>query len=396
MLKPLRTERIRIVVMLAIYLSLSLILGYWLLTAAGVLFVYAFILLYESYLVSRWLRKGASISDYPNVRGLAESLVINIYQIRQRSKQRNKRLKSILDRFYSMAVGLPDAVVVLEEDSNIEWANERALELLGINHDKDKGQRIDNLIRTPEFRHYLQAEEFEQPLRISSPVGEGLVLNIRVVRFRDGAQLLLARDLTTIVKAEEMRRSFVSNVSHEMRTPLTVINGYAETLLSDDALSQEYKEPLSAIAAQSQRLQNIIDGLLELSRLQGGSFRLSNEPIPMASLVREIVSEVENSKHKSSCAINVDVSDNIIIQGSAILMQSVISNLVYNAIHHTFEGTVIDIYWGDSGNGTSELVVTDNGQGIEPEHLSRITDLLILAVCAKKVMSLAQGWVWPL
>ena len=88
------------------------------------------------------------------------------------------------------------------------------------------------------------------------------------MRFKDGAQLLLARDLSSIVQAEEMRRSFVSNVSHEMRTPLTVINGYTETLLNDDTLALEYRTPLEAIANQSSRLQNIIDGLLELSRIQ--------------------------------------------------------------------------------------------------------------------------------
>lgn len=374
MLRPLHSERNRLLVILGIYLLVSSLSGYWAITAIILLVFYALILFYDNYLIVRWLRKGADMTHYPNVFGLSEEVVSNIYQLRKRGKQRNKRLRAILDRFYSMSVGLPDAVIVLKLDNSIEWSNERAIELLGISHERDRGQRIDNLIRAPEFHHYLSNGDFDQPLRIFAPVGNDMVLNIRMVRFKDGAQLLLARDLTTIVRAEDMRRSFVSNVSHEMRTPLTVINGYTETLLGDEDMPEEYRIPMNAIANQSHRLQNIIDGLLELSRLQDRPLNQSEDYVPVASLVREILSEIASSQHAGKNTINSELDDALQLKGSPVLMQSVISNLVYNAIHHAGEGAAIDIYWGDSGEEAVELVVTDNGQGIESQHLSRITE----------------------
>jgi len=283
MLRPLRTERSRIGLFILFYILLSLFTGLWYICAIALLLIYSGIILYELYAVSRWLTKGSRLEDYPAVKGLAESIVMNVHNQKQRSKKRNKRLKTILERFYSMAVGMPDAVVVLEDDFSIEWANSQALPLLGISHDRDLGQFIGNLIRPPKFNAYLQGDNFDKPLVMQSQVNEGMTLNVRIVKFKDGASLLLARDITPRIQAEEMRRGFVSNVSHEMRTPLTVISGYTETLLGDETLAPEYEQPLTAIAQQSDRLLNIISGLLELSKLQSGSVELPSEPVAMST-----------------------------------------------------------------------------------------------------------------
>ena len=117
--------------MFCVYIFVSLFSGYWLYPAIVILLIYSLLLFYDNYRIVKWLRQGAGISSYPSVHGLSEVIASNIHELRKRGKQRNKRLKAILDRFYSMSVGLPDAVVVLEEDFTIEWSNDRAVELLG-------------------------------------------------------------------------------------------------------------------------------------------------------------------------------------------------------------------------------------------------------------------------
>ena len=142
-------------------------------------------------------------------------------------------LNEVIRRFRDGAEALPDAIVVLNSDWTIIWCNKLAQQLVGLRWPQDERQRIDNLIRNPEFQTYIQHKQFDQPLELSSPVNEDLVLEYRMLQYGDDQHLLIVRDVTQLKLLEQVRKDFVANVSHELRTPLTVLQGYLEVMDAD-------------------------------------------------------------------------------------------------------------------------------------------------------------------
>ena len=348
--------------------------GYWASSFLLVVLVYVCWHISQFNILLQWLRDGADTQLIPDLSGPWELAGRYIYRIQRRNQQRKTLLRNLLDRFEQVAIALPDAVVVLRPNNEIEWANSMAEVLLGIKYSQDVGQRIDNLIRDPDFHRYLNSDDYRQPLELPSPEHDELELNIRIIRFGDGERLLAARDISSLVRVQTMRRDFVANVSHELRTPLTVMNGYLETLLDVDELTEDYRRALLSIQQQSDRMQQIVEGLLELSRLEsdpsdvgGGQI---NVPAVITALLSEAASLAEASQHEFVPQINTELH----LLGEEQQLISLFTNLIHNALRHTSAGTRIEVHWQLNSRGAAVFAVVDNGPGIEPEHLPRLTE----------------------
>ncbi|MFO1402835.1 MAG: histidine kinase dimerization/phospho-acceptor domain-containing protein [Steroidobacteraceae bacterium] len=147
---------------------------------------------------------------------------------------------------------MPDGVVVLNPHAEILWFNRMAGQLLALRK-SDAGMRIENLVRDPEFVRYLRGGQYGAPV-IVHPTVPGQHVAILVVPYGAGQFLLLVRDVTRQALLEDMRRDFVANASHELRSPLTVISGYLETLAQDPALDAELAAPLQEMRRQAERM----------------------------------------------------------------------------------------------------------------------------------------------
>jgi two-component system phosphate regulon sensor histidine kinase PhoR len=267
---------------------------------------------------------------------------------------------------------LPDGVIILSSQSDIVWFNRQAARLLGLKRPVDIGLRIDNLIRAPEFIHYLHGEDFAMPLVIRPPVLVDLYLALQLVPYGAGQSLLLVRDVTRQMRLEAMRKDFVANASHELRSPLTVISGYLDTLADDPSVDAAWAGPIRDMRTQAQRMNAIIADLLELSRLEATDGEAPREPIEVPRLLerlyRDALARVERPQQ-----VLLELETTYGLFGSSHEIESAFTNLLVNALKYTLHDGKVRIRWWSDEEGAYFSVI-DTGIGIPPEHIPRLTE----------------------
>jgi two-component system phosphate regulon sensor histidine kinase PhoR len=239
---------------------------------------------------------------------------------------------------------------------------------------------VANLIRDPGFSAYAAAGDFNGDLlvagRASTP-SRPVRLSLQLHPYGQGRRLLLSRDVTLIEQAEAMRRDFVANVSHEMRTPLTVLAGFVETLQTLDLSPQEVRRYLDLMATQSQRMQTLVSDLLTLSRLEGSPLPGLSESFPVQALMTQCeldASALSSYMGRAQHRLEFDLQGAADLIGVASELQSAFSNLVSNAVRYTPAGGQILVTWRLLPDGGGEFAVQDSGPGIAAEHLPRLTE----------------------
>ena len=228
---------------------------------------------------------------------------------------------------------------------------------------------------SPAFTDYFSAQNFDQPLEIRGSSDHEPELSIRIIPFGESKLVLIAQDMSQSARIYEMRRSFISNASHELRTPLTVILGYLETLSIHQGLPNECNVAIKSAEIQANRMKQLVEDLLTLSRLEStASVIKDSEIIPVASLIADVVEESKLSTWFTNHEISTQFETDSMLKGDLQEIHSVISNLINNAIKHTEAGSTIKVIWKKSDDERLQFIVEDNGQGIAPEHLERLTE----------------------
>jgi len=362
-------ERNIVIVLLLMTMVLSSFIGHF----VGLLLLLTIYLLIRQTMqinqLERWLSRGA-FGDNLKAKGIWEDIYYHLYKIKKNEKRRKKKLSKMIDQFRKFTNALPDAAVVLGKHGIIEWVNKAARNVLGLKK-SDKGQRIPNLVRSPQFIQYLNSNEYEKKISIASPVNENIVLQITVVPYGAGLRLLIAQDITQLNKMERMRKDFVANVSHELRTPLTVLKGYLETLEEMEDSPSIYARSFQQMTAQTERMQVLVDDLLLLTRLETKGKHVECVDIPQ--LLARICQEgdiMENFKERITLIFDTDKK----IQGDPHELQSAFTNLVVNALKYSPEGSLVTVRWKAAGNGDVCLEVEDLGEGIASTDIPRITE----------------------
>src|SRR3989344_2090574 len=321
----------------------------------------------------RWLLDRRA-GDIPEAGGLWGEVFDEIHKLVKQASRRQDQLSGMLARFQKAASAMPDAVVVLSQESDIEWANRSAAGLLGIRYPHDAGVRLLNLLRVPGFAQYLERGEYAEPLEITSPDNREIHVSIQITPFGSSQKLVIGRDVTRLMRLEQMRRHFVANVSHELRTPLTVLGGYVETLRQMDQIKMEdLKKHLSTMHEQSLRMQRLVDDLLMLSRLETAPPRTHDETVDVAALLMSLKEQAELLSGDNRHSIALDADPSLKLLGSREELHSAFSNLVNNAVRYTPAGGTIRLTWRAAGDG-AEFAVTDTGEGLAPEHFPHLTE----------------------
>lgn len=337
-----------------------------------------------------WLEDGGAKRSAPATVGMMDDIVRLTHREKTYSRKQKNRYKRSLAQFNNLAAELPDATVVIDKNNVIRWANVAARKLLAIRSDRDRGNRIDNLIRDPDFLAFLQAQDPGAEIEMAAPNDPKLMLAFRRVPSGRGMSVLVARDVTQRFRLREMRKDFVDDVSHELRTPLTVIHGYTEILLDDPALSALHKSSLTKIDEQSDRMMHIVEKLLQLSRLESNPLDPNDgELVNMPELIRSLVTDLSQTAAQPH-DWQLELDETLAIRGHYDDLYSVVQNLVQNAVKYSGEGSVITVCWqqesvfDDTANmadGATAmelaggfLSVSDNGIGIEARHLPRLSE----------------------
>ncbi|NLO79907.1 MAG: phosphate regulon sensor histidine kinase PhoR [Xanthomonadaceae bacterium] len=344
-----------------------LFLSLWLVTLAFLAWQLQYVLRLD-----RWLHQGG-IAAPPDAPGIWGDVFNSLRRAQERHRRRRRTLADLLARSKQAADAVPDAVVVLGPRGELEWWNVAATRLLGLQAPRDAGQLAGALLRHPDFRTLLAADRYREALTIPSPVLPSVILEVRLVPFGERRRLLLARDVTRLVRLERMRRDFVANVSHELRTPLTVIHGVAETLVdSDEDGAAEQREALELLLQQTQRMRRLVEDLLLLSRLETTDASANQQVVAVAPLLQQLCQEAQTlSDGRHRIELNADAT--LALRGEESELRSAFSNLIINAVKYTPAGGEIRIDWRRIADGAC-LEVCDTGPGIAAEHLPRLTE----------------------
>ena len=311
----------------------------------------------------------------PQTGSIWDEVFEHIYRMQQRNRKRKRNLRRLLKRFHKMSDALPDAIVELAPDSDqIEWWNDAASGFLGFKFPRDSGQQITNVLRSPVFLDYLQQpDNYEQGIEIPSPVDEDLTLRVRIISYSGNRRLLVARDMTRTQRLERTRQDFVANVSHELRSPLTVISGYLETLLEEQGFGEEYTRQLRSMQRQTGRMNRIVDDLMLLSRLETEIPQADPEPVLVYRLIDSIINQARELSGADEHVIELDVDSGLCLKGREPELYSAFSNLVFNAVRYTPPRGLITIRW-NRADDEAVFSVEDAGAGIASHHIPRLTE----------------------
>ncbi|TAK70594.1 MAG: phosphate regulon sensor histidine kinase PhoR [Betaproteobacteria bacterium] len=320
-----------------------------------------------------WLRDPLA-RPVPQGSGVWEEVLVGLHRfVRVRIKQ-EQQFSEDLVRFRRAVLALPDGVVLLDARGCIEWCNPIASQYLGLDEQRDLGQPLVNLVRHPDLAAYLERGEYAEPLTLRLRRGEGLVLSLAIIAYGEAQKLLLASDITLAEKVETMRRDFVANVSHELKSPLTVVAGFLETLADGEVKLDERRRQgyLEMMREHTLRMQRLVEDLLTLSALEssrGSSDETFVDVSVLLAGVRDEALALSAGRHR----IGISAQDPVLLLANAQELRSAFGNLVSNAVRYTPAGGDIRLSWRRRG-AQAVFSVADSGPGIEPRHIPRLTE----------------------
>lgn len=320
------------------------------------------------YLLAGWLDHPADVR-LPDGWGAWTDIFSRLYRLRRDDERNRAELSEWLARFRQAMSLLPDGVVIMDDVLFMEWCNPAAERHLGLKGERDKGMRVTNLIRNPDFIDYIVLGRYEQPLTLSLRERQ---LVVQIIPFENRRQILVTHDATETERIEMMRRDFIANASHELRTPLTVINGFLEIASNQPNLDAATRmSHLKLMTEQGHRMQNLVEDMLTLTRLESIDYPLRTEMVNIRQLLDQVLQEARAlSAGRHTITLGIDAPD---IHGSPDELRSAFGNLASNAVRYTPDGGSITLLW-QMGRGGPQLSVQDTGIGIRTEHLGRLTE----------------------
>jgi two-component system, OmpR family, phosphate regulon sensor histidine kinase PhoR len=318
-----------------------------------------------------WLRH-RSYADPPDVGGVWGEIIAQVVRLHRRKRFHKQRFVQLMRQLQRSTAALPNGVVILNAQREIVWFNRTAARLLNLRSTADLGMRIEHLLREPEFVRYVASGDYANPIVIRPTTGEDSYLSFQVAPYGEGQLLLLVSDVSRQARLEAVRRDFVANASHELRSPLTVISGYLETLAQDPALDADLQGPVAEMRRQAERMTGIIRDLLELSRLEDSAEVEGGEPIDIAALAALLRKDVlARAQHPREVRVRIESAAQL--RGDEPDIHSAFSNLVDNAAKYTpTEGSVEMRWWADEEG--AHFAVSDTGYGVPAEHIPRLTE----------------------
>jgi len=311
--------------------------------------------------------------EIPRAMGIWGEIYYRLHKLTRAWRDQVIEVEQQHQRFIQAIQASPNGVVMLNEEDQMEWCNAFAGAHFGLNARRDAMQRITHILRKPAFVQYILRQNYRDPIRLTNMgLFEEYTLDVQIFPYGDKQKLILSQDVSQIEKTDAMRRDFVANVSHELKTPLTVLAGFLETVQELELSPEDRDRYLELMSIQTGRMKTIVDDLLTLAKLEGNPEPPISQAIPMAKLLEKLKLDAEGLSQGQHQITFINRTDKNIL-GDEAEMYSAFSNLVFNAVRYTPEGGKIDVVWENTDHG-AEFSVTDTGPGIAEEHIPRLTE----------------------
>ncbi len=278
----------------------------------------------------------------------------------ERERRREEELADVFDR-------LDEGLAVVDGGGQVRRANAAFRDWVG--RREVEGERLDSLFRDPEVTDALEAGVGGEPAAREVQLGERTAL-VSVRPHGDGAVVVL-RDLTRLRRLEGVRRDFVANVSHELKTPLTSVIGYAEPLTDPDLPREQVAEFSERILENGRRMRRLVDELLDLSRIEAGAWEPEPEAVRVGPVARAAWRDLEPGR-TGAAELEVEGGETAVRADPEALRQ-ILSNLLDNAARYAPEGTAVRVRCRTAGgDGPVRVEVSDQGPGIPEAHRERL------------------------
>ena len=353
---------------------LGVVTGYFVLSALFVSSTYLVMTLWRRNSFYRWLE-----SNQKNESLITSDLWVDIIRRVEIERDQSKENRAFIAREFdnlrlalsSLRVGL----VLTDKTWNLTWWNEVGGQLLNLREPDDINSYLFALLRSPSLKEYIAENDFSEPLILDNFTTQQSVIELYFGDSPSEGYIILVRDISQMRRLNEMRSDFIANVSHELKTPLTVINGYLETLIDNQLVEGVAKDAVESAVLQGRRMDNIIQDLITLAHLET-SPSTDIEAFNLFDLVGQVqqqIASLQKNLKKNQTIVKVLVTEDWVLTGNRNEIFSLLSNLLSNALRYCPDGSLISLRLEQAGHKTS-ICVDDNGPGIPEPHLSRVTE----------------------
>jgi two-component system, OmpR family, phosphate regulon sensor histidine kinase PhoR len=311
--------------------------------------------------------------EVPSALGIWGEIYYRLHKLAKRWHAQVRQVEQQHSRFIQAIQASPNGVAMLDDHDQIEWCNAIAEKHFGLDAKRDLRQHITHLVRQPDFIRYLNSHHYEEML-VMRGMGANRqhTVSVQVFPYGDHRKLILTQDITELERTDSMRRDFVANVSHELKTPLTVLSGFLETMRDIPLGEEDRRRYLDMMEQQALRMQNIVRDLLVLANLEGDMRPPGDELLDMRAVLRHLEDDA-NSLSGGRHHITFNNDDSLTISGVETEVMSALGNLVTNAVRYTPDGGAIDVSW-QRMRDRAVFTVKDSGFGIPAEHIPRLTE----------------------
>jgi signal transduction histidine kinase len=301
--------------------------------------------------------------------GEVGDLASAIHRLAEQLSNRLEALEAEEVRLVALTESLNEGVIAIDARQQVAQVNAQARHLLGL---KDSVPfPVSNLPRERSLREAIGAALSGQAVDAHEVQIGGRALALTARPLPAGGAVVALFDLTPVRRLETVRRDFVANASHELRTPLTVIGGFAETLLDDSLPTEQRRQFAQTVLANTQRMQRIVDDLLDLSRIESGGWKPNPSTVDLRALASDALAVVQERRPDKGVDLRLELaSDATHVWADPTALRQVLTNLVDNAVRHTNEGSVT--IFSRRAPGGIAIGVSDTGIGIPADHLARI------------------------
>jgi two-component system phosphate regulon sensor histidine kinase PhoR len=291
-------------------------------------------------------------------------------------------ISAVKNRLEALLENTVNGIIMIDDQSRIAYINPAGMALLGLEQNPLGGNVIE-AIKSYDLLEMIDKVKSEaDPLCKSIQVyqADEKHIEVNVVPINEGKRegamsiLIVMNDITETRRLEKVRKDFVANVSHELKTPVATISGFAETLLSEGDENAEHVEEFSTVIfKEAQRMKKLINDLLELSRLESGKVSLNIQPLDMISLIKESIALVKmrNPIAKARIEFN-EPGEELQFDGDPDSITHILENLLDNALNYSNDGGLITVNLERYGKKGVRVSVRDEGEGIPEAELPRI------------------------